>query len=392
VNERAKRPAVFLDRDGVLAEAIVRDGTAYAPTQVADFVLVSDAAEQVQRLREAGFLCVVFTNQPELATGELLPADLDEMHRQMRAAIPLDDVFFCPHHRSEGCRCYKPATGMIDDAVARWDIDLARSYVIGDRWRDVDAGRAAGCYSILIERSYSAATWASARVSTLREAVDVVLQDVVLQNAVLHHAQGATSMDFVTRYFQEVQQVAAGIDRAVVNRIIELMVAVRDGGGRLFILGVGGSAGNAGHAVNDFRKIASFEAYAPTDNVSELTARINDDGWDTSFANWLQGSRLSSSDMLLVLSVGGGDPERNVSMNLVRAMEYARQVGARITGIVGRDGGYTAKVADACVIVPVISPETVTAHSEAFQAVVWHLFVSDPRLQVAPMKWESLER
>jgi D-sedoheptulose 7-phosphate isomerase len=199
-------------------------------------------------------------------------------------------------------------------------------------------------------------------------------------------------MDFVTRYFQEVQQVAAGIDTAVVNRIIELMVAVRDGGGRLFILGVGGSAGNAGHAVNDFRKIASFEAYTPTDNVSELTARINDDGWDTSFANWLRGSRLAAADMLLILSVGGGDPERNVSMNLVKAMEYAREVGAKITGIVGRDGGYTAKVADACVIVPVISPETVTAHSEAFQAVVWHLFVSDPRLQVAPMKWESLER
>jgi D-sedoheptulose 7-phosphate isomerase len=200
------------------------------------------------------------------------------------------------------------------------------------------------------------------------------------------------SMDFVTRYFQEVQRVAAGIDTAVVNRVIELMVAVRDGGGRVFILGVGGSAGNAGHAVNDFRKIANFEAYAPTDNVSELTARINDDGWDTSFANWLKGSRLGANDLLLILSVGGGDPERNVSMNLVKALEYAREVGAKITGIVGRDGGYTAKVADACVIVPTISPETVTAHSEAFQAVVWHLFVSDPRLQAAPMKWESLER
>jgi D-sedoheptulose 7-phosphate isomerase len=199
-------------------------------------------------------------------------------------------------------------------------------------------------------------------------------------------------VDFVTRYFQEVQQVAAGIDTAVVNKMLELMVEVRDAGGRLFILGVGGSAGNAGHAVNDFRKIAHFEAYAPTDNVSELTARINDDGWDTSFANWLKGSRLSKGDLLLILSVGGGDPERNVSMNLVKAMEYAREVGARITGIVGRDGGYTAKVADACVIVPTISPETVTAHSEAFQAVVWHLFVSDPRLQVAPMKWESIEQ
>ena len=198
-------------------------------------------------------------------------------------------------------------------------------------------------------------------------------------------------MDFVTRYFQEVQQVAAGIDTAVVDRIIELMVEVRGKGGRLFILGVGGSAGNAGHAVNDFRKIAHFESYAPTDNVSELTARINDDGWETSFANWLKGSRLCSDDMLLILSVGGGDPERNVSMNLVKAMDHAREVGATIVGIVGRDGGYTAKVADACVIVPTISPETVTAHSEAFQAVVWHLFVSDPRLHAAPMKWESLE-
>jgi D-sedoheptulose 7-phosphate isomerase len=199
-------------------------------------------------------------------------------------------------------------------------------------------------------------------------------------------------VDFVTRYFQEVQQVAAGIDTAAVNRIVELMVDVRGKGGRLFILGVGGSAGNAGHAVNDFRKIAHFESYAPTDNVSELTARINDDGWDTSFANWLVGSKLSADDMLLILSVGGGDPERNVSMNLVKAMDTAREVGARIVGIVGRDGGYTAKVADACVIVPTISPETVTAHSESFQAVVWHLLVSDPRLQAAPMKWESLER
>ena len=198
-------------------------------------------------------------------------------------------------------------------------------------------------------------------------------------------------MDFVDRYFEEVKQVAAGIDTAAVNKIIDIMVDARAKGGRIFILGVGGSAGNAGHAVNDFRKIANFEAYAPTDNVSELTARINDDGWDTSFANWLKGSKLDANDMLLIFSVGGGDPQRNVSMNLVKAMEYARGVGAKITGIVGRDGGFTAKVADACVIVPTISPETVTAHSESFQAVVWHLFVSDPRLQAAPMKWESLE-
>jgi D-glycero-D-manno-heptose 1,7-bisphosphate phosphatase len=176
VNDKTKRPAVFLDRDGVLAREIVRDGTAYAPTRVEDFVLVPEAGEQVQRLREAGFLCIVFTNQPELATGELKQADLDEMHRQLREAVPVHDIFFCPHHRSEGCRCYKPALGMIEDAVARWNVDLAASYVVGDRWRDVDAGRAAGCYSILIERSYSVDAQADARVTTLGEAVDTVLR------------------------------------------------------------------------------------------------------------------------------------------------------------------------------------------------------------------------
>src|SRR4051812_26026653 len=157
------------------------------------------------------------------------------MHRRMRAALPLDDVFFCPHRRSDGCRCYKPQPGMIEDAVARWPVDLARSYVIGDRWRDIGAGNATGCYSILIDRPYSGDCSPDRRVATLAQAVD----------AVLLHAQESMSMDFVTRYFQEVQQVAAGIDTAAVHRIIELMVAVRDGGGRLFILGVGGSAGNA---------------------------------------------------------------------------------------------------------------------------------------------------
>jgi D-sedoheptulose 7-phosphate isomerase len=199
-------------------------------------------------------------------------------------------------------------------------------------------------------------------------------------------------MDFIARYLAEAGRVAAAIDQAAVSAVVDLLVRVRDGGGRLFILGVGGSAGNASHAVNDFRKIAGFEAYAPTDNVSELTARINDDGWDTSFANWLKGSRLSSRDAVLVFSVGGGDAERGVSTNLVRALEHAKAVGARVAGIVGRDGGFTAKVADACVIVPTVSPDLVTAHAEAFQAVVWHCLVTHPKLKAAAMKWESLGR
>jgi D-sedoheptulose 7-phosphate isomerase len=199
-------------------------------------------------------------------------------------------------------------------------------------------------------------------------------------------------MSFVAQYLAEASQVAARIDHEAVTRLVDLLAEARAGGGRLFVLGVGGSAGNASHAVNDFRKIAGFEAYAPTDNVSELTARINDDGWDTSFANWLKASRLTSRDCLLVFSVGGGDVARKVSMNLVRALELAKEVGARIGAIVGRDGGFTATVADACVLIPTVSPERVTAHAEAFQAVVWHMLVAHPRLQAAPMRWENLAR
>lgn len=199
-------------------------------------------------------------------------------------------------------------------------------------------------------------------------------------------------MNFVAQFLAEAAQVAARIDHAAVANLVDLLADTRDGGGRLFVLGVGGSAGNASHAVNDFRKISGFEAYAPTDNVSELTARINDDGWDTTFVNWLKVSRLGPLDCVLVFSVGGGDLLRKVSINLVRALEHAKTVGARIGAIVGRDGGFTATVADACVIIPTVSPERVTAHAEAFQAVVWHMLVAHPRLQAAPMRWESLTR
>lgn len=199
-------------------------------------------------------------------------------------------------------------------------------------------------------------------------------------------------MEFVTRFLDEVVEVARRIDREAVRRLVELLANVRADGGRLFVLGVGGSAANASHAVNDFRKLAALEAYTPVDNVSELTARINDDGWESSFAGWLARSRLHRRDAVLVLSVGGGDPDRNVSVNLVRAVEYARTVGARVCGIVGRDGGFTAKAADVCVIVPTVNAETVTPHTEAFQAVVWHLLVSHPGLQATAARWESLER
>jgi len=195
---------------------------------------------------------------------------------------------------------------------------------------------------------------------------------------------------YTDRHLDEAAEVLRRLDRAAIERVVDVLAEVRARGGRLFFLGVGGSAGNCGHAVNDFRKLAGFEAYAPTDNVPELTARTNDEGWDTVFAAWLRGSRLRKEDGLFVFSVGGGSLEKNISPNLVRALQLARETGAAIVGVVGRDGGYTATVADACVIVPTVNPETVTPHSEAFQAVVWHLLVSHPKLKAGPTRWESL--
>jgi D-sedoheptulose 7-phosphate isomerase len=196
-------------------------------------------------------------------------------------------------------------------------------------------------------------------------------------------------MSYSIQHLQETSEIVARINPADCENCVAELRGIRERGGRLFILGVGGSAANASHAVNDFRKIAGLEVYAPTDNVAELTARTNDDGWASVFVEWLRGSRLNSKDGVMVFSVGGGNLEKNVSPNLVSALQLAKQVGARVIGIVGKDGGYTATVADACVIVPTVNPNNITPHSEAFQAVVWHLFVSHPELKVNQTKWES---
>jgi D-sedoheptulose 7-phosphate isomerase len=195
---------------------------------------------------------------------------------------------------------------------------------------------------------------------------------------------------YAARHIAEASEILRQLDVDQIEAVVSRLAQVRGRGGRLFILGVGGSAANASHAVNDFRKICGFEAYAPTDNVAELTARTNDDGWASVFEAWLETSRLRPDDGLLIFSVGGGDLERNVSPNLVRALAYAKRIGATITGVVGRDGGYTAKVADACVIVPTVNAINTTPHAEAFQAVVWHLFVSHPALKTSETKWETV--
>lgn len=197
-------------------------------------------------------------------------------------------------------------------------------------------------------------------------------------------------MSFADQFLAEAREIIDRLDRNAIERMAEILAATRAAGGRLFILGVGGSAANASHAVNDFRKICGMETYAPTDNVSELTARTNDEGWETVFVSWLKTSRLSSQDAVLVYSVGGGDLENNVSPNLVRALQFAKETGAKILGIVGRNGGFTAQVADACAIVPTVNAVHTTPHAEAFQAVVWHLLVSHPSLKTAATKWESI--
>lgn len=196
-------------------------------------------------------------------------------------------------------------------------------------------------------------------------------------------------MTFAETHLLETAQIAGKIDAAAVENMVDVLAGVRAGGGRLFILGVGGSAGSASHAVNDFRKLVGIEAYTPTDNVSELTARTNDEGWVTVLVEWLKTSRISSRDAVFVLSVGGGSLEKNISPNIVTALQHAKKVGAKVVGIVGRDGGYTAQVADACVLIPTVNPQSITPHTESFHAVVWHLVVSHPKLKAMPTKWES---
>ncbi len=196
-------------------------------------------------------------------------------------------------------------------------------------------------------------------------------------------------MNYAQQHLAEASQIIQQLDVSAIEKMADALAELKSTGGRLFFLGVGGSAGNCSHAVNDFRKIVGIETYAPTDNVSELTARTNDEGWDTVFSEWLKISRLSSKDAVFILSVGGGNLEKNISPNLVAALKHAKNVGATVLGVVGRDGGYTAKVADACVIIPTVNPDTITPHSEAFQAVVWHLLVSHPKLKAQQTKWES---
>jgi D-sedoheptulose 7-phosphate isomerase len=198
-------------------------------------------------------------------------------------------------------------------------------------------------------------------------------------------------MNYIEKYLMEAKEIIDKIDKKQINKMINLLKIIRKKGGRIFFLGVGGGAANASHAVNDFRKICDLEAYTPMDNISELSARVNDEGWETVFINWLRQSKFNENDGIFVFSVGGGNLEKNISINLVRAIEYAKKINAKIFGVVGRDGGYTAQIADACIIVPTVNSDTITPHTESFQALVWHLIVSHPEMKKREMKWESVK-
>mgnify|MGYP001298026392 FL=1 len=198
-------------------------------------------------------------------------------------------------------------------------------------------------------------------------------------------------MNFINKYINNSKIILDELDQEQILKTVSILKETRENDGRLFILGVGGGAGHASHAVNDFRKICGLESYSPSDNVSELTARVNDDGWDTSYVNWLMGSKLRETDSLLVFSVGGGNLEKKVSVNIVKSLQYAKEVGSKVCGIVGKDGGYTSEVADACAVIPPLDPDNITPHTEGFQALVWHLLVSHPELQKYEMKWESVD-
>ncbi len=377
------RPAVFLDRDGVINEVVFRQGEPASPRSLEEFVLVPDIQVAVDRLKQANFLVFVVTNQPDISRQKMSAIALEQMSHRIRQQLAVDAIAVCPHDNQHNCDCRKPRPGMLLSLAAEWHVDLRRSVIVGDSWKDMVAGQAAGCYRILLDRPYNQGTSANQVVPDVLSAVEFILNQFPKEDL---------EMGYTADFLADAKTIIDSIDIGILEKMVDELVTIRENGGRLFFIGVGGGAGHASHAVNDFRKIAGIESYTPTDNVSELTARINDDGWETAFVNWLKGSRLNAKDGLFVFSVGGGNAEKNVSVNIVSSLQYAKELGAKVFGVVGRDGGYTASVADACVVIPPLRKESVTPQTEAFQAVVWHLVVSHPKLQQYEMKWESVDK
>ena len=414
-----RQRAVFLDRDGVINPYVYHPeyGIVDSPANPGEFVCLPGVAEAIARFNRLGLLVIVASNQPGVAKGKFTPDILEKITGKMVSAVEaggarVDAVYHCLHHPDASipeyrveCECRKPKPGLLLKAGEKWNLDLAGSYLVGDGINDILAGQAAGTTTLFVSsrKCYLCDELAKHGaqphflVGSLSEAAEII--DKIEAGEFRSAGEGANGLScgmhdplsaYPAQYIGEAMEILKRLDQRKIARTTELLVGLRERGGRLFLLGVGGGAGHASHAVCDFRKIAQIEAYSPSDNISELTARVNDEGWDTAYAHWLRGSRLSSKDMVFVFSVGGGNAERNISNNLVKALQHAKEVGATICGVVGRDGGFTAKVADACVLIPIVNPATVTPHTESFQALVWHLLVSHPKLKAAEMKWESV--
>lgn len=412
--------AVFLDRDGVINRYACNPefGTVDTPATLADFQLLSGVAEAICAFNRLNLSVIVVSNQPGIAKGKLSPRRLEaiteKMHTELaKAHAKVDAVYYCLHHPDAtvdayriDCDCRKPKPGLLVHAAREHLIELSQSFFVGDGVVDVLAGRAAGVTTLLISSRRCTICDEFASRGAIPDLVVSNMAEAAMTIGAIVSRGAPKSADppeskpcmltspastYSAAYLREAIEIASTIDSGKIERAANLLRTVRDRGGRLFLLGVGGGAGHASHAACDFRKIGGMEAYCVTDNVSELTARVNDDGWDTSYRNWLRASRLGSDDMIFVFSVGGGDVEKNISANLVSALQYARERGAATAGIVGRNGGATAQLADVCILVPVVNPETITPHTESFQALVWHLLVSHPALKAAEMKWESVK-
>jgi len=387
-------PLLLLDRDGVLNALVVdpEQGTVDSPLHPSQVEVLPGVPEALAALGRAGYTLRLVTNQPAAAKGKTTRANLEAVHRLVveraeRGGARIASSHLCFHRREDRCSCRKPGTGLLEEALRAHGGRPEECWMVGDGTVDVEAGAALGLKTaflaprrpevaaILGERRLAPSLW----VEGLAPLAERLLA-------------GEAEEGFARAYLDEAVAILRALDPQGLERLAEGLAAVRDQGGRLFLLGVGGSAAHASHAVNDFRKLCGFEAYAPTDNVSELTARANDEGFETVFAAWLETSRLSSRDALLVFSVGGGSAEKKVSENLVRAIDLARERGAGVFGIVGRDGGHTARAASAAVVVPPLWPDHVTAHTEGLCAVLWHLLVSHPRLKRHPTKWEAVAR
>lgn len=386
---------ILLDRDGVLNRVVVdsEHGTIDSPLNPGQVEILPGVPEALARLTRAGFTLAIVSNQPSAAKGKTTRENLERAHAKVLERIQAEGAkiassHLCFHQSEDACACRKPKTGLLEEAF-RANPGHARetSWMVGDGVTDVQAGAAFGVRTAFLGpwKCDARRVFDAAGVSP-----DEVCGDLpIFVERVLGSVEEKMS-EFVQGFLEESVELIRKLDVRSIEQVAQGLSRARGLGGRLFILGVGGSAGHASHACNDFRKICGFEAYAPTDNVSELTARINDEGWDTCFAEWLKGCRMSSQDAVLVFSVGGGNREKNISVNLVRALELAKDRGAAIFGIVGKDGGFTKQVADACVVVPVVSQERITPHTEGFCAVIWHLLVSHPALKFHATKWESV--